>query len=57
MSGVRVTLPVRWTVEEVDTGAHLLHLYVNGAPAGAFVWDAEAKTLRPAEGDKSQDHA
>jgi hypothetical protein len=56
MSSARLTIPVRWTVEESDTGAHLLHLFVNGAPAGTFVWDGQTLTMQPAEVDKSQDH-
>jgi hypothetical protein len=56
MSHARVTIPIRWAVEEVDTGAHLLRLFLNGAPAGVFIWDGQTLTLQPAEDNKNETH-
>lgn len=41
MSHTRVTIPVRWVTEKLPDGCTSLAMYVNGTPAGTFIWDGD----------------
>ncbi len=40
----RLSIPCRWQVDDLPDGCKLLRLFINGAPAGVFLWDGTTLT-------------